>query len=547
VSAPARGMRAALVSPAARSMRRVPVAAWICAALAIANAVTFSLIVPAFQVPDEPEHYAYTEFLVQSGRPPYAPPPATEFSPQEQAALEGLYFPTILGGTGFGRPPWTQTEAAHVRQLLSASPSLRSQGGVTGESGNPPAYYALEAIPYEIASGSSFFDRLEAMRMLSALLFGLTVMFVFGFVRESLREPRWAASAAALAVAFQPQAAFIAGGVNNDNLMFTAAAALFWLLARAHRRGMNARRGAAIGLALAIGLLTKLTFIGLLPGVLVALALIALRQRGRNAVSASDVQTQDRGETDGIERQQSAAARSPLRALSQSVTRMAPATRGLLASAVVTAIPVAAYVILNTTVWHRSLFQGALGTGPVTGTPASGTASGNFRELLSYIWQFYLPRLPGMRAQFSFYPLWHIWFKGFVGDFGLLDYGFANWVYYLAGAIFLMLAALALRALVSERRSLRSRWPEIVSYGAITIGLLLAIARAGFPYHLQTHFVFEQARYLFPLLALYGLFLAVALRGAGRRWSPALAGVLVVVMIAHDLFAQLLTLQRYWT
>jgi 4-amino-4-deoxy-L-arabinose transferase-like glycosyltransferase len=334
-------------------------------------------------------------------------------------------------------------------------------------------------------------------------------MFVFGFVRESLREPRWAASAAALAVAFQPQAAFIAGGVNNDNLMFTAAAALFWLLARAHRRRLDTRRGAAIGLVVAIGLLTKLTFIGLLTCLLVALVLIAWRQGGDE--------------------------------------RRGMAGRSLGAAAGVAATPVAIYLALNATIWHRSIFQGALGASSISGVSSgAGPASGNFRELLSYIWQFYLPCLPGMRAQFSFYPVWHIWFKGFVGDFGLLDYGFANWVYYLAGAIFLMLAALALRALVSERRSLRSRWPEIVSYGAITIGLLLAIARAGFPYHLQTHFVFEQARYLFPLLALYGLFLAVALRGAGRRWSPALAGVLVVAMIAHDLFAQLLTLQRYW-
>jgi uncharacterized membrane protein len=152
-----------------------------------------------------------------------------------------------------------------------------------------------------------------------------------------------------------------------------------------------------------------------------------------------------------------------------------------------------------------------------------------------------------MRAQFSFYPLWHVWFQGFIGRFGLLDYGFPHWVYYLALAVFLVLLVLVIRALATDRSRLANRWPELLYYVAISLGLLAAIARAGFPYHLATHFIFEQARYLFPLLPLYGLFIAVAVRGAGRRWAGPLAVTLVATALAQDLFAQLLTLQRYYT
>jgi 4-amino-4-deoxy-L-arabinose transferase-like glycosyltransferase len=491
-----------------RALSRVPLAAWVCAGVALANAATFALIVPPFQVPDEPEHYAYTEYIAQSGRLPYAPAPATEFSPEEQAALDGLYTPTLLGGRDFGRPVWSAAEAAHAKALLAASPSRRGQGGVTGESDNPPLYYALEVVPYELAGGS-LLDRLTAMRLFSALLGALTVMFVFCFVREALPRPRWGATVAGLLVALQPQVAFIAGGVNNDNLMFTAAAALLWLLARAFRRGLTPGLGAAIGVALAVGLLTKLTFIGLLPGVVVGLVALCFRlpaDRDRRA-----------------------------------------ALTGAGLAVLIAALPVAAYLILNTAVWDRSVFQGALGAGSVSGAPAGSSANGNFRELLSYIWQFYLPRLPGMHPQFGFYPLWHVWFQGFIGRFGLLDYGFPVWVYYLALAMFAGLLGLAARALVIDRVRVSARWRELGTYAALVVGLLLAIARAGFPYHLQTHFVFEQARYLFPLLGLYGLFVALALRGAPRRWATALGGTLIVAAIAHDLFAQLLTLQRYYT
>jgi 4-amino-4-deoxy-L-arabinose transferase-like glycosyltransferase len=491
-----------------QAVSRIPLAAWLCAAIAFANALTFSLIVPPFQAPDEPEHYAYTEYIAQTGRLPSAAPPATEFSAEEQAALDGLYSPLTLGGENFGRPAWTESEAAHVKALLARARSRTGQGGLTGETDNPPLYYALAVVPYKLAGGS-FLDRLQAMRVFSALLSALTVMFVFFFVREALRSPPWGAPIAALLVALQPQVAFIAGSVNNDNLMFTASAALLWLLARAFRRGLDARLGAAIGAALAVGLLSKLTFIGLLPGVAVALLALCVRlPEGRDR-------------------------------------RAALSGAGL--AVLIAGIPVCAYVVLNSAVWHRSLFQGAIGSVSVGGGGTGTPVRGNTRELLSYIWQFYLPRLPGMHPQFSGYPLWNVWFQGLVGRFGLLDYTFPRWVDWLFLAIFLALVGLAVRALVLDRLRVRARWRELLTYAVLAAGLALAIARAGFPYHLKTHFVFEQARYLFPLLGLYGLFVATALRGAGRRWGAVLAVVLVVIAVGHDLFAQLLTLQRYYT
>ncbi|HEY2768553.1 MAG TPA: hypothetical protein VGI76_09855, partial [Solirubrobacteraceae bacterium] len=58
---------------------------------------------------------------------------------------------------------------------------------------------------------------------------------------------------------------------------------------------------------------------------------------------------------------------------------------------------------------------------------------------------------------------------------------------------------------------------------------------------------YVQPRYLLPLLALYGAGLAVAARGAGRRWGPVLGAAIVVLFIAHDLFSGLLEISRFYS
>jgi hypothetical protein len=112
--------------------------------------------------------------------------------------------------------------------------------------------------------------------------------------------------------------------------------------------------------------------------------------------------------------------------------------------------------------------------------------------------------------------------------------------------IVLPLVALCLAALWRRRRVLRERWPELLAYGAIAGGLLLSIGLLGISYRYNTGFVFEQARYLLPLLPLYGAGVALAARGAGARFERPLAAAIVVIAMAHGLFAQLLVISRFY-
>ena len=80
----------------------------------------------------------------------------------------------------------------------------------------------------------------------------------------------------------------------------------------------------------------------------------------------------------------------------------------------------------------------------------------------------------------------------------------------------------------------------------MAVGLLGAIGYSGIRYKLEHRRPFEQARYLFPLLALYGLSSCSPAQGRAARWAPALGAALVVLAMAHGLFAETLTISRYY-
>lgn len=490
----------AAIALAAWQLVRVPRAAWVCALVAVLNATAWGILVPAFQVPDEPAHYAYAEHLAQHGRPPVSQPRDVR-STSEETALAALKFRAMTHNDEEGAI-WTGELQEQAATLL-ATPADRADGnGSAREVGSePPLFYALQALPYALADGGTVLDRLTLMRLLSALLAGATVLFTFLFLREALPAIPETWTVGALGVAFLPMFAFMSGGMNSDALLYAASAAFLYLLARGFRRGLTARLAVATGAAIGVGLMTKFNFLGLLPGAAVALVAMAARQ--------------ERG----------------LRLRTLRLPALALAV-GL--------APLLLEMALNAAVWDR---------------PTVGAAASNYRtsELslslsgaASYLWQFYLVPLPGMTRHLGDWPFHELWVSGFVGRFGWLDTPFRPVVYDLALVPLTLLALLAARTLVAERRRLRARRAELLSFALLAVAFLGFVAVANYFVYLRYGDSTAQTRYLFPLLPLYGALLVLAARGAGRRRAPALGAAIVVLAIAHGVFAQLLVVARYY-
>jgi 4-amino-4-deoxy-L-arabinose transferase-like glycosyltransferase len=481
----------------------IPSAAWWCAVVAFLNAAVWSTVVPPFHVPDETAHVAYVQQLAETGEVPNDAN-AGVFSDEQARLLEALQFSATVGRPAEGTI-WSESEDQAVDQVEDASLTGSNAGGIQPNSNQPPLYYLLGAGVYWASPSDGLLDRLALLRLLSAALAAATTLFVFLFLREVLAE-RWTWTVGALAVALQPTFGFISGGVTPDALLFAASAALFLMLARVFRDGLTLERGLAIGAVLAVGVLAKLNFLALIPGALAGLMLLAWRPHDR-----------------------------------VHVVRAVGVASGVLALACL------AYVAVNVGLWDRSAWGGGLA---VAGTNVTGGSDGavsiGLAERLGYTWQLYLPRLPFMNDQFTYFPPYTTWFKGGIGHFGWLDTPFPNWTYTLALVIAVPLALLAVVALVQRRHVLLEHWPELVTYGLMVAGLLVSIGFSGVRYRKDTGFIFEQTRYLLPLLPLYATAVALAALGAGRRLARPLGAVIVVLAMGHGLFAQLLVIGRFY-
>jgi 4-amino-4-deoxy-L-arabinose transferase-like glycosyltransferase len=476
-----------------------------CALLVFLHAAVWALVTPPFHVPDEPQHMAYAQYVAETGE-------LTRhiegrvFSEEEGAAFDGVRFNDVVGNPS-GRPPWSAAEDAALEQRLQSGLARDSDGAGTSTTNNPPLYYLVQALPYH-AAGGDFFTRLLAMRLVSALMAGIAALFVFGFVRELLPASPLAWTAGALAAGLAPLVGFVGGGVNNDVGLMLAAAATLWALARAFRRGLDLRSGLLVGACFGLALVTKVNIAGFAPGLLLAGGVLLARQwrDGRRE-----------------------------------------ALQGLAAAAGAIALPVLLYVLAINTVWDRPLWSGGIAFSDAGGVADTTVREPMLAELASYLWQFYLPPLPDMIYDpLVDYGLWDVWFTGWIGRFGWLDYDFPEPVFTVAGILWIGLLALAARGLYLRRAALRPRLGELATYGAIAAGLLLVSNVQGYRYAIDTGFVFEQARYLLPLLGLYAGLVGVAVIGAGRRAAPVAATAVVALTLVHSLGALVITLGRFY-
>jgi hypothetical protein len=481
------------------TLRRVPGAAWTCALIALLNASAWSLIVPPFQGRDEVDHFAYVEQIAENGTLPENGHEVGVHSPEESLVLQGLHYGSVV----FSPETPAISSMAEQRTLMEdvhAGASLRGPGEAGVATSEPPLYYAIQTIPYVLARGN-ILTQLQLMRLVGALFGAATALLSLLFLREILPGSRRAASVGALCIALQPLFAFISGSVNPDTMLLTVCAAVFLCLARAFRRGLSRRLAVTLGVVIAVGFLTKLNFIGLAPGVFAGLAVLAAREA------------------------------------------KASGRRTLISPAIAAAIgvsPVTLYALRNILSHHPTL-------GTLSGSAGLLSAQSLLHEL-SYIWQMWLPRLPGMTHYFGGITTFKdIWFDRSVGLYGWMDTMFPTWVDNLALLPATALALLCARELIARREALRARAAEFAVYAAITIGVLVMLGASSYLTDAIGHrYAFGEPRYLLPLLPLLGALIVLAVRGAGRRWAPVTGAAVVILFLGHDIFSQLQVIARYY-
>lgn len=484
---------------------------------------TWAIVMPPWGAPDEDVHFAYTQTLAERHKLPGGPDQAV--STEQRLSMDVSNTDQVVF-FNFAKPDWSTTGERSWRATTNNVP--RGDGGGTNAASDyPPAYYLYELIPYELASSADIHTRLFVMRLFSVLwLLGTTVAawLLAGEVFERNR-PLQLVSAAAFAL--WPMLTFVSSAINPDCMLIALWTLATWLGVKIVKRGLSTQRAVGICLCAGLALVTKATALALLPPVAFALAIGAWRQR----------------------KQLSA--------------------RGLaFAAAAVAAFgaPVLAWFLVARGAGHSAYAQATIVTDGGSGSgAASGTTgavpkyapSANIRYLASYLWQFYLPKLPFMRDQrslfpiISHYPAYQVWLASGWASFGWVNIWFPAWVYRIFLAVALAVIGGAgvtlVRGFKAVRRHARRVPWALGGFFVVTVGTLLAgLHWTDFHMLVDQKPPFIQGRYLLPVGAILALVVAQAVRAVPQRFRTVAIACVLGGLIAFQIAALALVASRYY-
>jgi 4-amino-4-deoxy-L-arabinose transferase-like glycosyltransferase len=480
-----------------RRSRRIPLPLLVVLAAVLVEGLAWTFAVPALQGADESGHFAYVANIADGHDIPWTRGPTIErdnpasVSSEQQitwvfAGLQGLR------GNPAARPLWTPTDEA----IWSAAVRGAPRGNANGNPAflNPPLYYLSAVVPYAIAGGS-FFDRLYALRLYNVALLAITVALTWLLAGEVFGRRRELQTVAAAAVALQPVLLDVTTRVTPDALLNALAALALYLMALVVNRGPSWRLVGLLALTVAAATLTHARGLGLIVPALFAVGWAGWR-RWRPAWR------ERRGGRNG---------RS-------------------------TAVGVA--------VW-----AGVVAIGLVA-LAAYGTRwqFGQLSGFWSYLWQFYLPALPGMSNPIG--PPWgvqQVYVDRFFSTFLQFEVGFpqdlrdalrvAIWV----GLALVLAAAWRHRRALAERRDV-----VIVLLVALVLGVVSLHAGAFRALLFNPADPIITGRYLLMLIPLYGIGVAAAMSALPGRVRAGATGAVLAAAVLLQLSAFGLVVARFY-
>ncbi|GAC1436396.1 MAG: hypothetical protein NVSMB51_07770 [Solirubrobacteraceae bacterium] len=465
------------------------------------NAVCWSLITPAFQVPDEVDHFAYVASIATRGKSPdKANTGRARWSSAETAAILATRF-DLDHQAADTKVPWLASDVSFYEAYRRTHVARDGDGGGP-ETAAPhgPLYYLAVAPGFLAGGAGNVFDQLQLSRFISALIGALPALFTYLMCAEVAPGRRWLGVLAGLLVAFEPMYGFISGGVNNDVGVNAAAAALELLLLRLVIRGPTVPRVLASAVVLMLAPQFKGTAYSLFPLAGLAFALALVRHHTRRDAGRWGLLLGAAAATQAL------------------WTRIAPT-------------------------FGSHVFTTVGGGSPVTSTGALQHPLG----YVSYLWQVFLPRLSFMHEHFAVgVPAFQIFVERGFGAFGWYDVLFPDWVLRLIEAAMLLTALLGLLAARRERAYVRRMLPALLLLVATPAAVVAGFEAAFYYDNGLRPAVAEFGRYAFPAIGPLAILVIGSLHAFGRRRLLAAGTGLVVAMIALSIAGQLLELTAFY-
>ena len=238
------------------------------------NALSWIILIPIWQYPDEQAHFAQVQDLAELD---YVP--AKGFDTSEEIAVSEKIFGTERDGFGNNRytyhPEFNINYSennigpyeGYIESLSESSRTNLVKGEATH---NPPLYYFLGSLFYKALGWGDLFTRVYAVRFMSVLLFLATVFVAYKAAFLIFKNKILQVVLPTL-VAFKPMLVFSSTGVLPDPLTNLLFVLVVYLSLKILLRGISKKIILKIAIVVLLGVLTRQQFLISLPVILSAI------------------------------------------------------------------------------------------------------------------------------------------------------------------------------------------------------------------------------------------------------------------------------------
>ena len=490
---------AQVAAPARLGVRRLapPSSLAVLLVIVLTVGLSWALLVPPWQSPDELAHFGFAQSLAENFTIPHtagAPQASSDLTAANGAvgADRGAFWPTPAP------PDWRRSDySAYLAAEHAARPSRSDGTGPSTATNNPPLYYLVAAAAYLIGHGGTPFGQLYSIRIFGVLLLIVTTIAAWLLAGEVFGRRRLPQLGCAAVAGLLPMASFMSTAVNPDALVITLWTLVLWLGARVINHRAQGWDALWLCAATAAAILTKASSYALVGPILLALLFGWLRR--------------------------------PAAERRRALIFIAAAGLAL-------AVPVLGWVALASRL-------GGLSITTVGSSPAHPFLISGF---LSYVWQFYLPRLPSQIPQRPTpgLPLYDVWVRQLTGVFGWLDVYLPAWIYRVAAvaAAGLGLGSIALLTRLRDRRHL-----ALLAFFAVTLlALLVVLHVTEYRTLIAGGGPFLQGRYLLPVVSLLGLAVGLIIARAPTRVRPSACALALTVLLVMQVISLSTELHAYY-
>ncbi|MFN8205461.1 MAG: glycosyltransferase family 39 protein [Solirubrobacteraceae bacterium] len=539
-----------------RRSRRIPRPLLVLLATTLVCGLAWAFAVPALQGADEGAHFGYVQKIADAGEIPWRRDErglrqaafGASVSTEQQVAWVWAGLEPLRGNVA-ARPLWTGAdERIWAARAARLSPADRADGVGTNAFLNPPLYYLSAAVPYEIAGGT-FFDRLYAMRLYSVVLLLGTVVFTWLLAGEIFGRRRELQTLAAAAVALQPVLLDVTTRVTPDALLIPLCAAALYLMAVIAQRGPGWRTVLTLAVVVTAAAFTQGRALGLVAPAVFAVGVGWWRWRPwpRAARSAERASASAGSAASGVPPASAGSVASDVPPRSAVPAGFAVPTASAAPTTSVVASPVR-----RRSRWRPAVAAawvgGAIVVLVVVAVWATRFRFGELTGFWSYLWQFYLPRLPGMHAPVgSEWGVQQVYLDRFFGTFVQFEVGFPrDLLDAIRAAIWVALVLIAV-ALWRRRRLVAECAPALIVLIVAAVLLILSLHAAAFRSLLVNPAdPVITGRYLLMLVPLYGLAIAGATTALPGRIRAAAGGAVLAALVLLQLSAFGLVVARFY-